>query len=167
MLGLCDAPTGCRRRSWSSPPRPCAPSRCCRDVLRGRRRPGLPRPPRFPPPMPRLPSPSWGPPRAAQWKPGHAHAEGRVRRRYVRSRQGPGRQGGRWVRSGRLPCLGWPAEAFPEGKGTQVNYRTGSLISKKALASSASRAVNNEVQDAILSQLKAGRTRLGAGCRGQ
>jgi hypothetical protein len=60
---------------------------------------------------------------------------------------------------------GFPASAgllrhFLNGKGTQVNYRTGSLISKKALASSAFRAVNNEVQDAILSQLKAGRTRL-------
>ena len=67
---------------------------------------------------------------------------------------------------------GFPASAgllrhFLKGKGTQVNYRTGSLISKKVLASSAFRAVNNEVQDAILSQLKAGRTRLGAGCRGQ
>ena len=60
---------------------------------------------------------------------------------------------------------GFPASAgllrhFLNGKGTQVNYRTGSLISKKARASSAFRAVNNEVQDAILSQLKAGRTRL-------
>jgi hypothetical protein len=60
---------------------------------------------------------------------------------------------------------GFPASArllrhFLKGKGTQVNYRTGSLISRKALASSAFRAVNNEVQDAILSQLKAGRTRL-------
>jgi hypothetical protein len=60
---------------------------------------------------------------------------------------------------------GFPASAgllrhFLKGKGTQVNYRTGSLISKQALASDAFRAVNNEVQDAILSQLKAGRTRL-------
>lgn len=60
---------------------------------------------------------------------------------------------------------GFPASAhllrhFLNGKGTQVNYRAGSLISKKALASSAFRAVNNDVQDAILSQLKAGRTRL-------
>ena len=60
---------------------------------------------------------------------------------------------------------GFPASArllrhFLNGNGTQVNYRTGSLISQKALASSAFRAVNNEVQDAILSQLKAGRTRL-------
>jgi hypothetical protein len=49
---------------------------------------------------------------------------------------------------------------FLEGKGTGVNYRAGSPISKKALASGAFRAVNNEVQEAILSQLKAGRTRV-------
>jgi hypothetical protein len=49
---------------------------------------------------------------------------------------------------------------FLDGKGTEVDYRAGSLISKKALASSAFRAVNNEVQEAILSQLKAGRTRI-------
>jgi hypothetical protein len=49
---------------------------------------------------------------------------------------------------------------FLEGKGMEVDYRAGSLISKKALASSAFRAVNNEVQEAILSQLKAGRTRV-------
>jgi hypothetical protein len=49
---------------------------------------------------------------------------------------------------------------FLEGKGTQVDYRAGSLISKKALASNAFRAVNKEVQEAILSQLKAGRSRL-------
>jgi hypothetical protein len=49
---------------------------------------------------------------------------------------------------------------FLKGKGTQVHYPAGSLISKKALASSAFRAVDNEVQEAILSQLKAGRTRL-------
>jgi hypothetical protein len=49
---------------------------------------------------------------------------------------------------------------FLGGKGTEVDYRAGSLISKQALASSAFRAVNNEVQEAILRQLKAGRTRL-------
>jgi hypothetical protein len=49
---------------------------------------------------------------------------------------------------------------FLDGKGTEVDYRAGSLISKKALASSAFRAVNNEAQEAILSQLKAGRTRI-------
>lgn len=47
---------------------------------------------------------------------------------------------------------------FLKGTGTEVDYRAGSLISKKALASSAFRAVNDEVQEAILSQLKAGRT---------
>ena len=60
---------------------------------------------------------------------------------------------------------GFPASAdllrhFLKGKGTEVEYRAGSLISKQALASRAFRAVNNEVQEAILSQLKAGRTRV-------
>jgi hypothetical protein len=49
---------------------------------------------------------------------------------------------------------------FLKGKGTQVDYRTGSPISQKALASSAFKAVNNEVQKAILRQLKAGKTRV-------
>jgi hypothetical protein len=49
---------------------------------------------------------------------------------------------------------------FLNGKGTEVDYRVGSLISKKALASAAFRAVDNEVQEAVLSQLKAGRTRV-------
>jgi hypothetical protein len=49
---------------------------------------------------------------------------------------------------------------FLKGKGTKVDYRVGPLISKKALPSSAFRAVNNEVQEAVLSQLKAGRTRV-------
>jgi hypothetical protein len=60
---------------------------------------------------------------------------------------------------------GFPASAgllrhFLKGKGTEVEYRAGSLISKQALASRAFRAVNNEVQEAILSQLEAGRTRV-------
>gem|GEM_PF-2700284 len=60
---------------------------------------------------------------------------------------------------------GFPAAAdllrhFLNGKGTQVDYRAGSPISKKARSSSAFRAVNNEVQEAILSQLKAGKTRV-------
>jgi hypothetical protein len=46
---------------------------------------------------------------------------------------------------------------FLSGKGTEVDYRAGSRISEKALASGAFRAVNNEVQAAILSKLKAGR----------
>ena len=49
---------------------------------------------------------------------------------------------------------------FLTGKGTEVNYRAGSPISRKALASSAFRAVDSEVQAAVLSQLKAGRTHL-------
>jgi hypothetical protein len=60
---------------------------------------------------------------------------------------------------------GFPASAdllmhFLKGKGTDFDYREGSPISKKALASSAFRAVNNEVQEAVLSQLKAGRPRV-------
>jgi hypothetical protein len=60
---------------------------------------------------------------------------------------------------------GFPASAdllahFLAGKGTGVNYRAGSPISKKARASGAFRAVNNEVQEAILGQLKAGRIRV-------
>lgn len=60
---------------------------------------------------------------------------------------------------------GFPASAdllrhFLKGKGTEVDYRPGSLISKKALSSGAFRAVNNGVQEAILSQLKAGKTRV-------
>ena len=49
---------------------------------------------------------------------------------------------------------------FLKGKGTQVDYRAGSPISQKALTSSAFEAVNNEVQKAILRQLKAGKTRV-------
>ena len=60
---------------------------------------------------------------------------------------------------------GFPAAAallthFLQGTGTQVDYRPGSAISKKALASAAFQTVNNEVQAEILSQLKAGRTRI-------
>jgi hypothetical protein len=45
---------------------------------------------------------------------------------------------------------------FLQGTGTGVDYRGGSVISKQALASAAFRAVDSEVQTAILSQLKAG-----------
>ena len=60
---------------------------------------------------------------------------------------------------------GFPASAallrhFLAGKGTGVDYRAGSPVSKKALASGAFRAVGNDVRDAILRQLKAGRTRV-------
>jgi hypothetical protein len=60
---------------------------------------------------------------------------------------------------------GFPASAdllahFLTGTGTGVNYRAGSSIAKKALASEAFRALNAEVQKAILGQLKAGRTRV-------
>jgi hypothetical protein len=58
---------------------------------------------------------------------------------------------------------GFPVSAallrhFLEGTGTAVDYPAGSPIAKKALASTAFRAVNNEVQAAILAQLKADRT---------
>jgi len=49
---------------------------------------------------------------------------------------------------------------FLRGKGTEVDYPAGSPIAKEAFASSAFRAVNNEVQEAILRQLKAGKTRV-------
>jgi hypothetical protein len=60
---------------------------------------------------------------------------------------------------------GLPASAdllthFLTGTGTEVDYRAGSLISTEALSSSAFRAVNRHVQKAILSQLKAGQTRV-------
>jgi hypothetical protein len=49
---------------------------------------------------------------------------------------------------------------FLAGTGTGVNYRAGSPIAKKALASGAFRALNAAVKKAILGQLKAGRTRV-------
>ena len=49
---------------------------------------------------------------------------------------------------------------FLTGTGTGVNYRSAAPIAKKALASKAFRALNAEVQQAILGQLKAGRTRV-------
>jgi hypothetical protein len=57
---------------------------------------------------------------------------------------------------------GFPASAdllthFLKGKGTEVDFRAGSPISEQALASGAFRAVNDEVAEAILRQLKAGR----------
>jgi len=60
---------------------------------------------------------------------------------------------------------GFPAAAgllahFLTGTGTGVNYRAGSPIAKKALASEAFRALDAEVQQAILGQLKAGRARV-------
>jgi len=49
---------------------------------------------------------------------------------------------------------------FLQGKGTEVDYPAGSPISKQALFSSAFQAVNNEVQEAIFRQLRAGKTRV-------
>jgi hypothetical protein len=57
---------------------------------------------------------------------------------------------------------GFPASAdllehFLQGEGTEVDYRAGSSISRQVLASSAFRAVNEQVQGVILGQLRAGR----------
>jgi hypothetical protein len=49
---------------------------------------------------------------------------------------------------------------FLAGPGTGVSYRAGSPIAKQVLASEAFRALNAEVQKAILGQLRAGRTRV-------
>ena len=49
---------------------------------------------------------------------------------------------------------------FLKGSGTEVDYGAGTVISKKALASAPFQAVNNEVQEAILGELKAGVTRV-------
>ena len=67
--------------------------------------------------------------------------------------------------AGGFALAGFPASAdllthFLHGKGTEVDYPEGSLISDEALSSSAFQAVNNEVQRAILSQLKAGKARV-------
>ena len=60
---------------------------------------------------------------------------------------------------------GFPASAdllthFLKGTGTQVDYRAGTLISTEARSSGAFRAVNKRVQEAVLRQLKAGKTRV-------
>jgi hypothetical protein len=57
-----------------------------------------------------------------------------------------------------FPAAAYLLRHFLKGDGTQVEYPAGSPISKEALASSAFQAVNNEVQEAILSQLEAGRS---------
>ncbi len=49
---------------------------------------------------------------------------------------------------------------FLQGTGTGVDYRAGSVVSQRAQASAAFRAVDSQVQTAILSQLKAGRTQI-------
>jgi hypothetical protein len=49
---------------------------------------------------------------------------------------------------------------FLGGKGTAVDYRAGSPLSRQAQASSPFRALNSELQRAVLGQLKAGRTRV-------
>lgn len=67
--------------------------------------------------------------------------------------------------AGGFALAGFPVAAsllthFLDGKGTGVDYPAGSPISGQARSSSAFRAVNNEVQEAILRQLKAGKTRV-------
>ena len=67
--------------------------------------------------------------------------------------------------AGGFTLAGFPAAAallthFLDGKGTKVDYPAGSPIAKQARSSRAFRAVNNEVQEAILRQLKAGKTRV-------
>jgi len=51
-------------------------------------------------------------------------------------------------------------EHFLAGQGTEIDYRPGSSISEQALASSAFRVLNDQVQGAILEQLKAGQVRI-------
>jgi hypothetical protein len=60
---------------------------------------------------------------------------------------------------------GFPAAAdllrhFLKGEGTEIDYRAGSPISREALASSAFRAVDTQVQSVILAQLRAGKARV-------
>jgi hypothetical protein len=57
-----------------------------------------------------------------------------------------------------LPASADLLRHFLIGTGSEVHYGDQSLISKKALASAAFWTVNREVQEAIRSQLKAGRT---------
>jgi hypothetical protein len=72
---------------------------------------------------------------------------------------------GRGVAAG-FTSAGFPAAAallrhFLSGKGTEIDYRAGSPVSRQALASSAFRAVDRQVQGAILGQLKDGKAHVG------
>ena len=67
--------------------------------------------------------------------------------------------------AGGFALAGFPVAAsllthFLDGKGTDVDFPAGSPIADQARSSSAFRAVNNEVQKAVLRQLKAGKTRV-------
>jgi len=62
-----------------------------------------------------------------------------------------------WFALAGLPASADLLQHFLQGTGTEVSYPAGSLISKQVLASAAFRAVNNQVEHTILSQLKAGR----------
>jgi hypothetical protein len=59
-----------------------------------------------------------------------------------------------------LPVSAGLLTHFLQGTGTAVDYRAGSVISQQARASAAFQTVDNEVQTAVLSQLRAGRTRV-------
>lgn len=59
-----------------------------------------------------------------------------------------------------FPAAAYLLRHFLKGDGTPVDYPAGSVISKQALASSAFQAVNDEVKEAILSQLSAGAARV-------
>ena len=67
--------------------------------------------------------------------------------------------------AGGFALAGFPVAAallthFLGGKGTRVDYSSESSIARQARSSSAFRAVNNQIQEAILRQLKAGKTRV-------
>jgi hypothetical protein len=67
--------------------------------------------------------------------------------------------------AGGFALAGFPVAAallthFLDGKGTKVDYPAGSPIAEQARANSAFRAVNNEVKEAILRQLRTGKTRV-------
>jgi hypothetical protein len=62
--------------------------------------------------------------------------------------------------SASLPVSAALLTHFLQGSGTGVDYRAGSVISKQAQASPAFQTVDNQVQTAILSQLKAGQARV-------
>ncbi|MGH3247874.1 MAG: hypothetical protein ACRDOI_16965, partial [Trebonia sp.] len=60
---------------------------------------------------------------------------------------------------------GFPASAdllehFFQGKGTEIDYRAGSSISRQVLASGVFRALNQRVQGMVVGQLKAGQARV-------
>src|SRR5262249_5121193 len=71
-----------------------------------------------------------------------------------------GMKGADGVALARFPLSADLPTHFHKGNGTEVTSGAGSPISAKARSSTAFRTVKNEVQEAILSQLKAGKTRV-------